>query len=397
MLVLGLMLASTAVPQGAQARNLLGSMVGALTSPLGAILGSRHRHHGRHAFQRRAHHARPATIAAPAAAGAVATAAASPAATDDGPRTTGSTASGDSSGTAIGAPVRAAQAPARFGTVGPVAWPGAFEDVIGYTLWPQQYRGRLGAHGIGDVLSTALAPTASIAARTKQARAGTPASDDAGPACGTIDLTANDWPIAELGSTIKLDDAQSSALDRLTVAMNDAIASIKATCRANADLGPVERLHAMQTALWAVHDATQLIRAPLAAFYASLNEEQKRAFAAPAQPTGGRQPSRGEMARMCDLPAQADAPIRQIEQAIRPTAAERASLEALEKRSSEMGQFLLASCLSPVPETPAQRLDTAADRLTAVIFAISNVNTALNDFTSRLNGEQKAKLDSIAR
>jgi hypothetical protein len=402
MLVLCLMLASTAVPQGAQARSLLGSVVGVLTAPLGGILRSG-RHHGR-AYHRRASrarsviaHARPATIAAPAAAGgAVAAVTANPTDADDSPRTTGSAPSGDSPASDT-APVRATQPAARLGTVGPVAWPGAFEDVIGYTLWPQQYRGRLGAHGIGDVLSTALAPTASIAARTKQARAGTPASDDAGPACGTIDLTANDWPIAELGSTIKLDDAQSSALDRLRVAMNDAIASIKATCRANADLGPVERLHAMQTALWAVHDATQLIRAPLAAFYASLNEEQKRAFAAPAQPTGGRQPSRGEMARMCDLPAQADAPIRQIEQAVRPTAAERASLEALEKRSSEMGQFLLASCLSPVPETPAQRLDTAADRLTAVIFAISNVNTALNDFTSQLNGEQKAKLDSIAR
>src|SRR5262249_13925145 len=134
-------------------------------------------------------------------------------------------------------------------------------------------------------------------------------------------------------------------------------------------------------------------------FYATLNDDQKRAFAAPAQPAGAgaRQPSRSDMARMCDLPAQADAPIRQIEQAIRPTAAERASLEAFEKRSSAMGQFLLASCMTPVADTPAQRLDAAADRLTSVIFAISNVNTALNDFTSQLNGEQKAKLDSIAR
>ena len=60
-----------------------------------------------------------------------------------------------------------------------------------------------------------------------------------------------------------------------------------------------------------------------------------------------------------------------------------------------MGQFLMASCLKPMPATPAERLDAAADRLTAVIFAASNVNMALNDFTSQLNDEQKTKLNSL--
>jgi hypothetical protein len=48
-------------------------------------------------------------------------------------------------------------------------------------------------------------------------------------------------------------------------------------------------------------------------------------------------------------------------------------------------------------EAPAERLDAAADRLTAVIFAISNVNIALNDFTSELSDEQKARLNSLVR
>jgi len=41
------------------------------------------------------------------------------------------------------------------------------------------------------------------------------------------------------------------------------------------DLGPVQRLQAMQTTLWAVHDAAQQIRTPLGAFYATLSDEQK--------------------------------------------------------------------------------------------------------------------------
>ena len=102
------------------------------------------------------------------------------------------------------------------------------------------------------------------------------------------------------------------------------------------------------------------------------------------------------MARMCDLPGGTEA-LRQIEQTIRPTKPQRASLEALQKKASEMGQFLIASCLKPMPATPAERLDAAADRLTAVIFAASNVNMALNDFTSQLSDEQKTKLNAMVR
>ena len=89
--------------------------------------------------------------------------------------------------------------------------------------------------------------------------------------------------------------------------------------------------------------------------------------------------------------------MRQIEQAIRPTKAQKTSLDALQKTALEMGQLLMASCLTPMPATPAERLDAAADRLTAVIFAASNVNMALNDFTSQLSDEQKTRLNSLVR
>jgi hypothetical protein len=146
-----------------------------------------------------------------------------------------------------------------------------------------------------------------------------------------------------------------------------------------------------------VHDAAQLIRAPLASFYDSLSDEQKRKFTAPPQPqTNGRMPSRSDMARMCDLPT-GDAAMRQIEQSVRPRKAQRASLEALQKKSFEMGQFLMASCLKPVASTPVERIDAAADRLTAVIFAASSVNLALNDFYNQLTEEQKSKFNAAIR
>jgi hypothetical protein len=443
-LIVGLLLASTAMPPTADARPLLLKMLRGM-NPLGAIMGagrisSRRAQHHRSVAYRRA----PAAVAAAPAAAGAATAATAAATTGSAPAPA---AAPDAANTQAAAPATTAPAPsqdanardaqaaatptgdsassqrnaalavpddvprsraseparmpapsqARLGTVGPLAWPTAYEDIIGFTLWPKEYGERLRVHGIGDLLSTAFAPSAAIAARTQQARAGDQNGAAVAITCGSADLTANDWPIAQITSTIELNDGQRRTLDQFKTALNDAVASIKSTCRNDANLAPVERLRTMQNTLWAVHDAAQLIRAPLANFYDSLNAEQKQKFAAPAQPQpGGRTPSRNDMARMCDLPT-ADAPMRQIEQSVRPTKAQRASLEALQKKSFEMGQFLMASCLKPIPATPAERLDAAADRLTAVIFAASNLNMALNDFTGQLSDEQKTKLNSMVR
>jgi hypothetical protein len=422
--IIGLLLASTAMPSSAEARPLLFKMMGALSSPLRAVLGggrsmghrSAYRHH-----RAWASHRRPAAVAAaPAAAAAAATAAtANP---DTTPSTTGSAPSGSApSGSALsnaapaqrnaalaspgdesqaGAPESATDRAANhFGTVGPAAWPSAYADVIGYTLWPKDYGDRLRTHGIGDVLSTALAPIAAIEARTKQARADEPNRRAVVPGavvCGGVDVTDADWPIAEIKSTTELDAAQNTALDQFRTSLSDAIGAIKATCHDDTNASPVERLRTMQNTLWAVHDAAQLIREPLARFYDSLNDDQKGKFSAPDSPQPTGRPSRIQMARMCDLPGSTEA-LRQIEQTIRPTTPQRASLEALQKKASDMGQFLLASCLKPMPATPAERLDAAADRLTALIFAASNVNMALNDFTSQLSDEQKTKLNAMVR
>ncbi len=459
-LVLGLLLASAAMPTtNADARPLLLKILRA--GPLGPVFGARphvkrRAYHNRSASRgARARAAARATIPAAAVAGTAAGATATAATTSSNSpeirssaeaakpvETTASDAAGaqataaattgtapsanpvplptaapaqrsaalaapddEPEGRSAGEPVRALARPqTRLGTVGPLAWPSAYEDVIGFTLWPKEYGERLRAHGIGDIVGTALLPSATLAARTRaanvQARADEPNATPVTAGCGSVDLTATDWPIAQITSAIELDAAQRGTLEQFRTALSDAISSIKSTCRDDeANLSPVDRLQAMQNTLWAVHDATQLVRGPLAKFYDSLTAEQKPQFAAPAaqqaDPRARNAMSRAEMARMCGSPASSGAPMRQFEQSLRPTKAQRAGLDALQKKSFEMGQFLMASCLKPIPETPAERLDAAADRLTAMIFAVSNVNIALNDFTSQLSDEQKAKLNSL--
>jgi hypothetical protein len=60
-----------------------------------------------------------------------------------------------------------------------------------------------------------------------------------------------------------------------------------------------------------------------------------------------------------------------------------------------MGQLLIASCLQPVAATPEARLDAALDRLTAMLFAITNVTLAFNDFHGQLSDDQKTRLGAF--
>ena len=397
-LIAGLLMASTAMPPAANARPFLLKMLHGLTSPLGALSGG-----GRHA-SRRAHHSRPRATASRRVPAAIA---AAPAAAIAGTAAATGSAPSETATTPGSPPVQAANTPdnqdtgavplptpappqrnaaldvpdddtrvrgheparvqPRLGTVGPPAWPTAYEDVIGLTLWPKEYGQRLRVHGIGDVLATALAPSASIAARTRpnkvqQARADetTGASATETPtaaSCGSVDLTSADWPIAQIASAIELNDAQRATLDRLRTALSDAVSSIKSACRNDANLAPVERLRAMQNTLWAVHDAAQLIRAPLAKFYDSLTEEQKQTFAAPAAPQSSRRAK----------PQRDGADVRPAGLRRRTDAADRAGRFGRPRRSAPASKLLQKKGVrdGPVPDGVVPQADASHARRAA--------------------------------
>ena len=208
-------------------------------------------------------------------------------------------------------------------------------------------------------------------------------------ACPQATNASVDWPAAEVERTLALTPAQRPALDQFKAALGHAIAAVASSCRDTAELSPVERLQATEAMLWAVHDAALLLRAPLSSLYNSLSAEQKKKLSGPSSEAIT---NRNEAARMCGMPASLDSSSRQVERSLQVTKPQRASLDALNKKSFEMGQFLMASCLKPVPGTPAERLDDAADRLTAVLFAASNIGPAVGDFYAQLSDEQKSKL-----
>jgi hypothetical protein len=305
--------------------------------------------------------------------------------------------------------------PSVFGVAGPANWPGAFEDMLGYTLWPDKYGERLRAHGIGDIMSALFVPTGAAAGAghtTAQAKAENSSRSDAdataSPCAGGQPASEDDWPARPIAQAMALNEMQRPALAQLRNAVGEAAAAVRAACRDEPPNTSAERLQAMQSSLWAVRDATMLVRAPLINFYRSLTDEQKKHFTFQAsqpdpraaqinqratQGRGGQPPQiPREVARMCGMSAANEWPLRQIEHAIAPNKQQKASLDMLQKKATEMGQLLVASCLKPIAATPEARVDAALDRLTAMLFAITNITLALNDFHGQLSDDQKAKL-----
>ncbi|MEX2034075.1 MAG: Spy/CpxP family protein refolding chaperone [Xanthobacteraceae bacterium] len=472
MLVLGLLVTGVALPKDARAepRNLPDALLGIITEPIGAILGTVERiarpprppatMRSSRPSAPAATQGKPASASAPTsnsvtgatetgagepaarAANATATDPAVAAAPAEAP--TAATSSTGPATTAVPTPVprqhnaalekpaderkgrsrnkgaprpdrepaQAAPEQSPLGLVGPLAWPSAYEDVIGFTLWPKVYADRLRGHGIGDVLTTIFAPGATSALRSQtemtRVAAGGPkgaaVTSTASPSsCNTTDNASPNWPTTQIERSIELTSAQRSTLEQLKAAVAEAITVIKATCRDEAAPTPVERVRSMQSKLWAVRDAAILIRKPLARFFDSLSDEQKKQFVVPASladpraAMAGRPVNREAIARMCGMPNMNESSMQPIERTLQPTKAQHTSLETLQKKSFEMGQFLIVSCLQPASATPAERLDFAIDRLTAVLFAASNINLAFNDLYNQLSEEQKKKLDAFAR
>jgi hypothetical protein len=327
----------------------------------------------------------------------------------------------------IGETYRPVREPSQFGLAVPLAWPNAYEDVLGFALWPNAYDRRLRAHGIGDVLVSMFAPGEGAPGRrlnVARAPSGESTANDTARAlapCASASPAEPDWPAKQIELSITTTRAQRIALDQLRTTVSQAVGAIRTLCRDERSLTAVERIRSMQDQLWSVQEAAILVREPLASFFDSLTDEQRKQFVIPVQadpraasaqadlraaaqadPSALAQldprttASLLEIARKCGMPLSRDWPVRQIAQAVQPNEAQRASLDTLQKAAFEMGQLLIASCLTPAPATPAERLDAATDRLTAVIFAASTVALALNDFYGQLSDEQKSKLNALS-
>ena len=341
-------------PEPAPARSLLGF----LTSPLRMHGVRAHRgHHHRYAYHSRrfhsAHYARhwgathwryARRSLAPGAAMAGAGAAA-----------------------AAGTAAAAASAPAS------VYWPGAYQDLAGFTFASGGTDNAFWSHGFRDVFAGVIVPAG--------ATGGASAQD-----CAATHADAADASFKQIEVRLALTPEQRPAFDDLHDAMVRALARIDAACApAFATAAPPERMKAISDRLWALRQAMLTLRTPMERAYNVLNEEQRA-----HQYTGNKVACTGDAVQFAW-------PREQIEQVIEPNDQQRVGLEMLRQISLQMAQVVASSCPRQALTTPLQRLDAAGDRLNTMLYAAMIVGRALGNVYASLSDQQKANFNTIGR
>ncbi len=295
----------------------------------------------------------------------------------------------------------------RLGWVGPPAWPTAFEDVLGFTFWADDYAQRLHSRGF-DVIADTISGHFEVprsAART--VTTGTAANDanNSIDRCGDTSNTQANWPAVRIEQMLQLSDAQHEALEKLQATAGQSAKNIRADCRDPSALASPDRLRALVQTLWVVRDAGISMRAPLKNFNDALTSTQKTSFAeyrsqnsAPPDPkTANSETNKQLQACAMQNAEKAERMAKEIEMRVRPTKDQATSYENFHKVSADMAKLLIASCAQPVPADPMARLDSANDQLTAMNYAATTVQIAFDDFYGKLNNEQKARFAPFSR
>jgi hypothetical protein len=295
----------------------------------------------------------------------------------------------------------------RPGWAGAPAWPTAYEDVLGFTFWPDDYASRLRGRGF-DVIADTISgrfevPRAS--ARTATTGAAVHDANSSTDRCGDASGSQDNWPATRVQQILQLSDAQRDMLEKLQAAVTQSTKSIRADCYEPGALAPPDRLRALVQTLWVVRDAGISMRGPVKNFYETLTTAQKNSFTS-HQPQNNPPPdpkaadkgmNRQYQACAAQNAEKAERLIKEIEMRVRPNKDQAASLENLHKISADMAKLLIASCAQPIPVDPMARLDAADDQLTALNYAATAVQIAFDDFYTRLDNEQKTRFDPLSR
>ena len=289
----------------------------------------------------------------------------------------------------------------RLGSAGTSAWPTAYEDVIGFTFWPDDYASRLRGRGFDVIADTITGRFDMPRVSARTATTGTTATDAPSTnGCGGEPLSNSQesWPAGRIQQILQLSNAQPGALEKLQANVTQSANNLRADCQTGVT-NPSDRMRTLVQRVWAVRDAGISTRGPVKDFYDTLTDAQKNSFISrqPVSnpPSDQKAADNGMNSQYQACAAQnverAERLIKEIEMRIRPNKDQAASLENLHKTSSDMAKLLIASCAQPIPADPLARLDAAADRLTALNYAATTVQIAFDNFYSKLNNDQKAR------
>jgi hypothetical protein len=306
-----------------------------------------------------------------------------------------------------------------YGWVGPLYWPFAYYDMYDYAMWGDGYDDSFWGYGYGDIYAGIFAPYGydDLTGYLPQYASGNPndngqtaaapgapatAPDQLTQMCGQDSRDIAGLPIDQVQQAVQPTAEQSAALDDLANASVKAAQDLKAACPTDIALTAPSRLAAMQQRIEAMIAAVQTVQPPLEKFYGLLTDEQKARLTALGddrhQSKNQNTPeTTGSLAQSCGTaqPGVMEWPTAEIDQTVRPTDAQRASLAALQNATTQAADLLKASCVTGNPLTPPARLAAVGKRLDSMLQAVKVVSSALNDFYGTLSDEQKARFEAI--
>ena len=291
---------------------------------------------------------------------------------------------------ALPSPVRAA--PQFDSWLGALYWPQAYRDTFGYIVSGMDEASAFWRHSGNDIYDGVFVPA--MASTLISDRALDVASACAGERNQVISLGAIEQTLRPAEAQPGPAEARRAGLEALRGALVQASERVRTSCPGNPTaLGPTARLESMWNRLRALRQAVGLIRAPLKAFYDSLSDEQKARLNALSDSTAPRRRGEALGLEVCTESASKvpQWPAKQIEEVVRPSDQQRASLSTLATTTSHLSAVLLPSCPPHVLVTPTGRLEAVVNRLDSMIYAVTLERAALNNFYAALNDDQKAK------
>ena len=292
----------------------------------------------------------------------------------------------------------------HLGWIGPLFWPYGYGDVFYSALWPYQYGyvDPVWAYGYNDIYEGIFAPYSYVNyVRGPQAQERmTALSQQMSEACTNEATEVTNWPIDQIQQVVQPDEQQRALLNDLTSAIAQASDVIKSQCPTNIAFTPVERLAQMEARLQAMLQAVNIVSPALSRFYDSLSVEQKARFNAMGAPEGDEtaqnQLSANEGSPQTSCGGNVLAwPTDQIDQTIRPNAAQRAQLQLLQSAAAQAAEIIKAACPSEAPSTPPARLEAVGYRVQAMLQAVQTVDPPLRNFYASLDDEQQARFNTL--
>ena len=305
-----------------------------------------------------------------------------------------------------------------FGWVGPLFWPLAYYDIYDYALWGYGYDPLFWDYGYDDIYAGVFYPygyddlaaympsggggyrstLGQASGQGSDARAAVP--EQLARLCGDDSRDIAGLPIDQIQQRLQLNDAQRAALDDLANASVKAAQDIKAACPTRIPVTAPDRLAVMQQRIEAMIAAVQTVQPALQKFYDYLNDEQRAQLNALVQDQRRPEVARntnGSLAQSCGT-AQSGItgwPTAEIEARLHLNDAQRASLETLQQANTKASDLIKSSCPTTEAITPPARLEAVANRLNTMLEAVKTVRTALDDFYTKLNDEQRAQFEAI--